>query len=105
MEQIAPRLLMPAARSRRISKYRILFSFPTPLAHKDQIRSYLGGDSTPAACRKQGGELRCQGKVEMSPPWQSRNVAFSLDALGVRVNLRVPVKRRRALLASNPIKE
>jgi len=41
----------------------------------------------------------------MSPPWQSRNVAFSLDALGVRVNLRVPVKRRRALLASNPIKE
>ena len=47
----------------------------------------------------------CQGKVEMSPPWQSRNVAFSLDALGVRVNLRVPVKRRRALLASNPIKE
>jgi len=37
----------------------------------------------------------CQGKVAISPPWQSRNVAFSLDALGVRVNLRVPVKRER----------
>jgi hypothetical protein len=47
----------------------------------------------------------CQGKVEMSPPWQSRNVAFGRGLRGVRVNLRVPVKRRRALLASNPIKE
>jgi hypothetical protein len=41
----------------------------------------------------------------MSPPLQSRNVAFGLGLRGVRVNLLVPVKRRRALLASNPIKE
>src|SRR5437016_5488962 len=47
----------------------------------------------------------CQSKVEMSPPWQSRNVAFGLGLSGVHGNLRVPVKRRRALLASNPIKE
>ena len=47
----------------------------------------------------------CQGKVEMSSSWQSRNVLF----LGVHAeghdNLCVPVKRRRAMLASNPIKE
>ena len=47
----------------------------------------------------------CQGKVEMSPSRQNRNVPFSLDLGGVHVNLRVPVKRRRAMLASNPIKE
>src|ERR1039458_7304407 len=46
----------------------------------------------------------CQGKVEMSPSRQSRNVPFSLGLGGVHVNLRVPVKRRRAMLASNPIK-
>ena len=50
-------------------------------------------------------DRQCQGKVEMSCPWQSRNVAFPLGLLGVHVNLRVPVKRRRAMLASNPIKE
>ena len=49
--------------------------------------------------------LVCQGKVEMSPSRQSRNVPFSLGLGGVHVNLRVPVKRRRAMLASNPIKE
>src|ERR1019366_2572902 len=49
--------------------------------------------------------LPCQGKVEMSPSRQNRNVPFSLDLGGVHVNLRVPVKRRRAMLASNPIKE
>jgi hypothetical protein len=47
----------------------------------------------------------CQGKVEMSCRWQSRNVAFWPGLSGVHVNLRVPVKRRRAMLASNPIKE
>src|ERR1022692_303868 len=47
----------------------------------------------------------CQGKVEMSPSQQNRNVPFSLGLGGVHVNLRVPVKRRRAMLASNPIKE
>jgi hypothetical protein len=41
----------------------------------------------------------------MSPLWQSRNVVFCLGLLGVHVSLRVPVKRRRALLTSNPIKE
>jgi hypothetical protein len=49
--------------------------------------------------------MACQGKVEMSPFWQSRNVPFSLGLCGQHVNLRAPVKRRRALLASNPIKE
>ena len=47
----------------------------------------------------------CQGKVEMSPSGQNRNVPFSLVLGGVHVNLRVPVKRRRAMLASNPIEE
>ena len=55
--------------------------------------------------RCQGGVVLCQGKVEMSPSWQSRNVPFCLGLCGVRGILRVPVKRRRALLASNPIKE
>src|SRR5579872_146880 len=41
------------------------------------------------------------GKVEMSPPWQSRNVAFCTGLSGMRVNLRVPVKRRRALLRNS----
>src|SRR5690349_15821513 len=47
----------------------------------------------------------CQGKVEMSPSWQSRNVPFCPVAGRARVILRLPVKRRRALLASNPIEE
>jgi hypothetical protein len=47
----------------------------------------------------------CQGKVEMSPSEQSRNVPFAASLRGVHVNLRMPVKRRRAMLASNPIKE
>src|SRR4051794_6846150 len=52
------------------------------------------------------GEIAsCQGKVEMSPRWQSRNVPFSPSCRGVRDILRVPVKRRRAMLASNPIEE
>jgi hypothetical protein len=47
----------------------------------------------------------CQGKVEMSPSRQSRNVVFVLGLLEMRVSLRVPVKRRRALVATNPIEE
>jgi hypothetical protein len=42
---------------------------------------------------------------EMSYSLQSRNVLFCLIAAGVHGSLGVPVKRRRALLASNPIKE
>ena len=38
-------------------------------------------------------------------PWQSRNVVFCRGFSRVHVNLRVPVKRRRALVATNPIKE
>ena len=45
---------------------------------------------------KSAGSL-CQGKVEMSP--------FAWASGRVHVILRVPVKRRRALLASNPIEE
>jgi hypothetical protein len=41
----------------------------------------------------------------MSYSLQSRNVLFWLDGETVHVNLGVPVKRRRAMLASNPIKE
>jgi hypothetical protein len=48
---------------------------------------------------------RCQGKVEMSPSWQSRNVPFSLAFTKVHANLPTPVKRRRALVATNPIEE
>jgi hypothetical protein len=59
--------------------------------------------STGRAC--QAANPECQGKVEMSPSWQSRNVVFYLGLCGVRVNLLVPVKRRRALVATNPIEE
>src|SRR5690242_5119613 len=37
----------------------------------------------------------------MSPRWQSRNVPSCQVTWGVRVMLGLPVKRRRALLASN----
>jgi hypothetical protein len=47
----------------------------------------------------------CQGKVEMSSPRQSRNVAFGPGLSGVHVNLPASAKRRRALLASNLIEE
>jgi hypothetical protein len=46
----------------------------------------------------------CQGKVEMSPCGQSRNVPFCRGLWELRVKLRVPVKRRRAMLASNPLR-
>ena len=59
--------------------------------------------STGRAC--QAANPECRGKVEMSPRWQSRNVPFSPGLLGVRVTLLVPVKRRRALVATNPIEE
>jgi hypothetical protein len=41
----------------------------------------------------------------MSYPQQSRNVAFRLSLRGVRVILRSPAKRRRALVATNLIEE
>lgn len=44
-------------------------------------------------------------KVEMSPRVQSRNVPFAVELRSVHVNLLVPVKPRRALVATNPIKE
>ena len=47
----------------------------------------------------------CQGKVEMSPSWQSRNVPFAWVFWETHVILPVPVKRRRALVATNPIEE
>jgi hypothetical protein len=62
-------------------------------------------DNSRACVPEEGFSSSCQGKVEMSPLWQSRNVVFCLGLSGLHVNLRVPVKRRRALLASNPIKE
>ena len=46
----------------------------------------------------------CQRKVEMSPSVQNRNVPFAALHLRARVNLPVPVKRRRAMVATNPIK-
>jgi hypothetical protein len=44
----------------------------------------------------------CQGKVEMSASWQSRNVRFGLGHAEVHGKLIVPVKRRGALVATNP---
>jgi hypothetical protein len=41
----------------------------------------------------------------MSAFWQSRNVRFAPAVSGVHVILLVPVKRRQALVATNPIKE
>jgi hypothetical protein len=46
-----------------------------------------------------------QRKVEMSYSLQSKNVRFWLRLEKVGVSLAVPVKRRRAMLASNPIEE
>ena len=52
-----------------------------------------------------GNRPHCQGKVEMSYSLQSRNVLFCRGGDGVRVILAMPVKRRRAMLASNPVEE
>jgi hypothetical protein len=41
----------------------------------------------------------------MSYSLQSRNVLFRPGQTRVHVNLGVPVKRRRALVATNPIKD
>jgi len=41
----------------------------------------------------------------MSYSLQSRNVLFCRGGDGVRVILAMPVKRRRAMLASNPVEE
>jgi hypothetical protein len=67
------------------------------------VGSFILGD----ALRHRAGEiaLSCQRKVEMSYSLQSRNVRFSVAGLRERDSLGVPVKRRRAMLASNPIKE
>src|SRR5215831_4240959 len=51
------------------------------------------------------GNNHCQRKVEMSYCLQSRNVRFVPGGPRGRGSLGVPVKRRRAMLASNPIKE
>jgi hypothetical protein len=51
------------------------------------------------------GRPLCQRKVEMSYSLQSRNVRFLPGGVRVRGSLAVPVKRRRAMLASTPIKE
>jgi hypothetical protein len=49
------------------------------------------------ASQIQGNIANCQGKVEMAP--------LSLACENCMFILRVPVKQRRALLASNPIEE
>jgi hypothetical protein len=41
----------------------------------------------------------------MSPSWQSRNVPLARVFWEAHVILPVPVKRRRALVATNPIEE
>jgi hypothetical protein len=51
------------------------------------------------------GYLDCQGKVETSASQQSRTFRFRVATREVRGSLGVPVKRRRAMLASNPIEE
>ena len=50
-------------------------------------------------------KFMCQGKIETSYSRQSRTFRFQGCSCEVHDNLCVPVKRRRALLASNPIKE
>jgi TolB-like protein/DNA-binding winged helix-turn-helix (wHTH) protein len=52
-----------------------------------------------------GAGVGCQRKVEMSYSLQSRNVRFWTGGARGRGSLGVPVKRRRAMLASNPIEE
>jgi hypothetical protein len=49
--------------------------------------------------------VQCQGKAEMSYPLQNRNVRFCPAGKGARVIPTTPVKRRRAMLASNPIED
>jgi len=50
-------------------------------------------------------KLFVNAKIEMSYSLQSRNVLFWTGGARGRGNLGVPVKRRRAMLASNPIEE
>src|ERR1039458_3648135 len=59
----------------------------------------------PARCASFDFARACQGKVEMSYSLQSRNVRFCGAGERVRVILTMPVKRRRAMLARNPIWE
>jgi hypothetical protein len=47
----------------------------------------------------------CQGKVESSAFQQSRKFRFLVSTAKVRVKLALPVKRRRDLVATNPIEE
>jgi hypothetical protein len=47
----------------------------------------------------------CQRKVEMSYSLQNKNVRFGTGGARGRDSLGLPVKRRRAMLASNPIEE
>jgi hypothetical protein len=47
----------------------------------------------------------CQGKVESSGSQQSRKFRFQGSHGEVRGSLSVPAKRRRALVATNPIEE
>jgi hypothetical protein len=68
-------------------------------------RKQNDGKSIMTVYRCQGQAAFCRGKVEMSYRWQSRNVVFCLGRSGASVILRVPVKRRRALVATNPIEE
>ncbi|MGI8989273.1 MAG: hypothetical protein ACR2I2_06785, partial [Bryobacteraceae bacterium] len=57
-------------------------------------------DLAPSLLRAMLLLLECQGQVEMSYSRPSRNVLFGSRLPGVHVSLVVPVKRRRALVAT-----
>jgi hypothetical protein len=65
-------------------------------------RRSAGPDAGANGGRRNSG---CQGKVESSGFRQSRKFRFWVSTWRVRGKLLLPAKRRRALVATNPIKE
>jgi predicted nucleotidyltransferase len=87
---------LPSARPGLSSVSAMMREFTTLLGR----RVDLGCQACTEAMSRQNRNVPLPGKVEMF-----RNVPFPLGLCGVHVNLRLPVKRRRAMLASNPIEE
>jgi hypothetical protein len=99
MDELTERSLFdgPKLLRRLLLKYPFGFGISKRLYHGFIVYRYS------VNCKADGSS--CQGKVEMSPSQQSRNVPIAPALWGTHVMLLVPVKRKRAMLASNPIEE